>query len=147
METFSVTGDMINYVFMIIGDIDDVDLDWSQSPVLAVAPTMLAIGGEPREIRASFTVSEEHFDWDDIFFAHSIPVGEEGITLVDIIESNGEPFHDSDFFYKLPWTGMTTFQFRAPEGYVDDMEGTPIPKSLEVLVTPAPENHSTYMQF
>lgn len=63
MDSFSVTSDMFNSVFMIIGDIDGVDLDWSQSSVAAIAPTMLAIGGVPGELRASFTVSTEHHDW------------------------------------------------------------------------------------
>ena len=38
------------------------------------------------------------------------------------------------------------FQFRAPEGFIEGPEG-PIPKSLEILVTPAPENDSTYIRF
>lgn len=107
---------------------------------------MLAIGGVPGEMRATFTVSTEHHDWDDIFFAHSIPVAEKGMTVADITEYNGAPHDDEDLVYKLPWTGMTTFQFRAPDGFIEDPEG-PIPKSLEILVTPAPANHSTYIQF
>ena len=153
MKTFDVKCELFYYVFIIYGDSAyPNDLDWTKSQVLATAPAALAVGcpsDDPISAKfdATFHISEDHHDWDDAFFAHAIEVDEKGFEVVDAVSTTTE----SDkgvvgLVFMLPWKGSTAFQFRAPQGFVEDGDGNSVPVTVEVLVTPAPANFNTRME-
>ncbi|MCQ4624072.1 hypothetical protein KBX18_00630 [Corynebacterium sp. CCUG 69979] len=147
-RTFDVVVELFSYVFMVIGNLhieEDAELDFSRYPTVGFCPGSICIGGPSPEdsetIKATFTIADSYSEWDDSFATHTIHVDEEGITIVDAVETSIDgPQDHVDYSYRLPWTGWTTLQFRAPDGFYTYEENLKTPRSLEVLVTPAPDH-------
>lgn len=151
METFHVMVEPFSYIFMIFGADDaDNDLVWSDTAPVGLAPGAIGLGVPPAHVTevvpARFVVSETYERWDDAFLAHSIQVGEAGIEVNEAVASD-RPGEKGvvGLIFALPWTGLTTLQFRAPESFVADGDGKAVATALEILVTPAPDGHETYI--
>lgn len=82
-------------------------------------------------------VDENAHRREDAFFEEVMPIGDEGLHIVQVHESDRLPIVNGEEVYiPVPWRGPSTIQFIAPDGFVRDPEDNYIVELLLVVVSP-----------
>ena len=74
---------------------------------------------------------------DDAFFEYVMPIGDKGLLIDQVAESDVLPIvNHEDVYVPVPWVGPSTIQLIAPDGFYRHPEGTYLVESLRVVVSP-----------
>lgn len=74
----------------------------------------------------------------DAFFEYVMPIGAEGLSILDVVESDLVPIvNDEKVYIPVPWVGPSTIQLIAPDGFVKvPVDDYYVVESLLVVVSP-----------
>lgn len=140
MKRFKVVTEPTHSLFHVMGneELDD-DLLWKGR--IGTADSAIGIGlptlypGDTFE--SVIEISPEFKELENNFFAHTIFLNGSKFEIVDVVESEC-PGEEGivGMIYSVPWEGRATFQFRTPQGFIEDIDGSRVPASLEILISP-----------
>ena len=82
-------------------------------------------------------VDEEAERRGDAFFEKVMPIGAEGLSIVQVADSDSLPLiNHEEVFIPVSWIGPSTIQLIAPGGFVRTPENNFVVTSLRIVVSP-----------
>lgn len=129
-----------DYQIQIWGSSDHEDPEWQGSVAASKRGVLIGTANEDEQFSVEFSLHESASGDDDVYFSAVVDAPEEGLELFLVEDSDFEmePGNLGDFL-KLPWSGDTLMELKAPEGFEEDSSSFPCPVSLFIYLSPIRE--------
>jgi hypothetical protein len=129
-----------NYQIQFWGSSDHAEPEWQGSVAASKRGLLIGTANEDSPFFVEFVLLSSASNDDEVYFSTIVDAPEKGLELFLVEDSDFEmePGNLGDFL-KLPWSGDTLLELKAPEGFEEDSSKLPCPISLRVYLSPNQE--------